>query len=82
MSTSSYESLLLGLSYLETFFDENVEDRTLIKETMSKEELISALTSISMIMTGLLNNFNPNLGAGEKEILGIVRKIVLKNMDD
>jgi hypothetical protein len=58
MSATNRDSILIGLNYLEAVLKNDYDMKTVIKETVSKDELLHALTSVAMIMTGVATREN------------------------
>lgn len=53
MSAMNRDSILIGLNYLEAVLKNDFEMKSMINDTVSKDELIHSLLSVSMIMTGI-----------------------------
>lgn len=80
MSNINYDSVLIGLTYLETFFNGNLADREAILASVTEDELKVAMTSISIILTGLITKTSPIVGS-HQDVIESVRKIALKLSD-
>lgn len=80
MEEINYESVLIGLTYLDTFFNHDYEHRDIILEASSTEEVLDSMVTISMMLTGILAKSYPEIGT-HKDIINIVRQIALKKSD-
>jgi hypothetical protein len=76
MSATNRDSILIGLNYVEAVLKNDDDMKSVINETVSKDELIHALLSVSMIMTGVATRENAT-GATYFDTIGKARKIAL-----